>query len=192
MVKKAAYYRQNPPTATETMYKIAALANTNNQAEQQALAKDIEVDFVKLANYNPLFRNACEYVKMRKIAEEINALAEAQGVAPEEAAAALDEAMAADPAAQAEFDNEVQGDALSELADAEGNTADLMAGLEDAAAQASEITGTEVTPDDLIQAASDVVDQADAMGVEPEALIQAAADEMVDSSGADITKEDLA
>ena len=199
MQKRAAYqqavdahYMQNPPTATETMHKIAALANTDNQAEQEALAQDIDVDFVKLAAYNPLFRNACEYVKMRKIAEEIDALAAAQGISPEEAAGALDEAMAADPGAEEEFNNEVQGDALSELAGAEGETADLMAGLEDAAAQASELTGTEITPDDLIQAAADVVDQADAMGVEPEALIQAAAEQMAQSGDAPVTEEDLA
>lgn len=199
MQKRAAYqqavdahYMQNPPTATETMHKIAALANTDNPAEQEALAQDIDVDFVKLAAYNPLFRNACEYVKMRKIAEEIDALAAAQGISPEEAAGALDEAMAADPGAEEEFNNEVQGDALSELAGAEGETAALMAGLEDAAAQASELTGTEITPDDLIQAAADVVDQADAMGVEPEALIQAAAEQMAQSGDAPVTEEDLA
>ena len=199
MQKQAAYqqavdahYMQNPPTATETMHKIAALANSNNKAEQEALAQDIEVDFVKLAAYNPLFRNACEYVKMRKIAEEIDALATAQGISPEEAAGALDEAMAADPGAEEEFNNEVEGDALSELAGAEGETADLMAGLEDAAAQASEMTGTQITPDDLIQAASDVVDQADAMGVEPEALIQAAAEEIAQGGDAPVSEEDLA
>lgn len=187
-----AHYMQNPPTATETMQKIAALANTDNPHEREALAQDIEVDFVKLAAYNPLFRNACEYVKMRKIAEEIDALASAQGISPEAAAGALDEAMAADPGAEEEFNNEVEGDALSELAGAEGETADLMAGLEDAAAQASELTGTEITPDDLIQAAADVVDQADAMGVQPEALIQAAAEQMAQSGDAPVTEEDLA
>lgn len=199
MQKQAAYqqavdahYMQNPPTATETMHKIAALANSNDKAEQEALAQDIQVDFVKLAAYNPLFRNACEYVKMRKIAEEIDALATAQGISPEEAAGALDEAMAADPGAEEEFNNEVEGDALSELAGAEGETADLMAGLEDAAAQASEMTGTQITPDDLIQAASDVVDQADAMGVEPEALIQAAAEEIAQGGDAPVSEEDLA
>lgn len=199
MQKQAAYqqavdahYMQNPPTATETMHKIAALANSNDKAEQEALAQDIEVDFVKLAAYNPLFRNACEYVKMRKIAEEIDALAAAQGISPEEAAGALDEAMAADPGAEEEFNNEVEGDALSELAGAQSETADLMAGLEDAAAQASELTGTQITPDDLIQAAADVVDQADAMGVEPEALIQAAAEQMAQSGDAPVTEEDLA
>ena len=199
MQKQAAYqqavdahYAQNPPTATETMHKIAALANSNDKAEQEALAQDIQVDFVKLAAYNPLFRNACEYVKMRKIAEEIDALAAAQGITPEEAAGALDEAMAADPGAEEEFNNEVEGDALSELAGAQGETADLMAGLEDAAAQASALTGTQITPDDLIQAAADVVDQADAMGVEPEALIQAAAEQMAQSGDAPVTEEDLA
>lgn len=192
MKKTAAYYRENPPTATETMNKIAALTTISNPSQQQALAQDIAVDFVKLAAYNPLFRNACAYVKMNKIAEEIDALAEAQGVAPEEAAAALDEAMAADPQAQEEFENEVQGDALSELANAEASTEDFLGGLDDAAAQASELTGIEITPDDLIQAANDVVEQADALGVEPEALIQAAAEEMAQGGDAPVSDEDLA
>ena len=192
MKKTAAYYRENPPTATETMNKIAALTTISNPSQQQALAQDIAVDFVKLAAYNPLFRNACAYVKMNKIAEEIDALAEAQGVAPEEAAAALDEAMAADPQAQEEFENEVQGDALSELANAEASTEDFLGGLDDAAAQASELTGIEITPDDLIQAANDVVEQADALGVEPEALIQAAAEEMAQGGDAPVSEEDLA
>lgn len=39
--KTAAYYRENPPTATETMHKIAALTNSKNPAEQEALAQDI-------------------------------------------------------------------------------------------------------------------------------------------------------
>lgn len=192
MKKTAAYYRENPPTATETMNKIAVLTTISNPSQQQALAQDIAVDFVKLAAYNPLFRNACAYVKMNKIAEEIDALAEAQGVAPEEAAAALDEAMAADPQAQEEFENEVQGDALSELANAEASTEDFLGGLDDAAAQASELTGIEITPDDLIQAANDVVEQADALGVEPEALIQAAAEEMAQGGDAPVSDEDLA
>lgn len=95
--------------------------------------------------------------------------------------------MAADPQAQEEFENEVQGDALSELAGAESATADLMSGLDDAAAQASELTGIEITPDDLIQAANDVVEQADALGVEPEALIQAAAEEIAQSGDAPVS-----
>ena len=192
MKKTAAYYRENPPTATETMNKIAVLTTISNPSQQQALAQDIAVDFVKLAAYNPLFRNACAYVKMNKIAEEIDALAGAQGVAPEEAAAALDEAMAADPQAQEEFENEVQGDALSELANAEASTEDFLGGLDNAAAQASELTGIEITPDDLIQAANDVVEQADALGVEPEALIQAAAEEMAQGGDAPVSAEDLA
>lgn len=53
---------------------------------------------------------------------------------------------------------------------------DLMAGLDDMAAQASEQLGADITPDDIIAAAEDVVAQAEEMGVEPEDLIQAAAE----------------
>jgi hypothetical protein len=49
------------------------------------------------------------------------------------------------------------------------------------------MTGTEITPDDLIQAASDVVDQAEAMGVEPEVLIQAAAEELAQGGDAPVS-----
>ena len=102
-----AYYTANPPSATETMYKIAALANSENEAEKEMLAQDIEVDFVKLAKYNPLFGAACEHVMLRKMATEIDALAEAEGIAPEQAAEALDAAIAEDPEAAAEMNNEV-------------------------------------------------------------------------------------
>lgn len=186
------YYKENPPTATETMHKIAALANSKDKAEQEALAQDIEVDFVKLAKYNPLFGAACEHVMMRKMAAEIDALSQAEGISPEEAAAALDEAVANDPEAAAEMNNEVEGEALSELAGAEDQTAALLGGLDDMAAQASEALGTEITADDIIAAAEDVVAQAEEMGVEPEALIQAAAEQMAQGGDAEVSEEDMA
>ena len=187
-----AYYTANPPSATETMYKIAALANSENEAEKEMLAQDIEVDFVKLAKYNPLFGAACEHVMLRKMATEIDALAEAEGIAPEQAAEALDAAIAEDPEAAAEMNNEVQGEALSDLADAQGDTMDLMAGLDDMAAQASEQLGADITSDDIIAAAEDVVAQAEQMGVEPEDLIQAAAEQMAAGEGEEISDEDVA
>ena len=187
-----AYYTENPPTATETMYKIAALAQSNDKAEQEALAQDIEVDFVKLAKYNPLFGAACEHVMMRKMAAEIDALSQAEGISPEQAAEALDASMANDPEAAAELNNEVEGEALSELAGAEDQTAGLLGGLDDMAAQASEALGTEITADDIIAAAEDVVAQAEEMGVEPEALIQAAAEQMTQGGDAEVSEEDMA
>ena len=187
-----AYYTENPPTATETMHKIAALAASKNETEREALAQDIEVDFVKLAKYNPLFGAACQHIMMTKMAAEIDALADAEGIAPEQAAEALDAAIANDPEAAEEMNNEVEGEALSDLADAEGDTMDLMDGLDDMAAQASEQLGTEITSDDIIAAAEDVVAQAEEMGVEPEDLIQAAAEQMAEGDGEDITEEDVA
>lgn len=192
MQKEAALQDNEVKTATEVMCKIAALNDCKTEAEVGSLMEDIKVDFVKLANTNPLFNEACEHVMMRKMAEEIAALAEAEGIPEEEAAAALDASMAEDPEAQAEFNDEVQGEALSELADAEGAQADMMAGLESAAAEASQALGQDITPDDIVSAVEDVVAQAEEMGVEPEVLIQAAAEEMMQGAGSDVTGEDMA
>lgn len=192
MQKEAALQENEITTATEVMCKIAALNDCKTEAEVGSLMQDIKVDFVKLANTNPLFNEACEHVMMRKMAEEIAALAEAEGIPEEEAAAALDASMAEDPEAQAEFNDEVQGEALSELADAEGAQADMMAGLESAAAEASAALGQEITPDAIVAAVEDVVAQAEEMGVEPEVLIQAAAEEMMQGAGDDVTGEDMA
>ena len=187
-----AYYTANPPSATETMYKIAALAHCSDEAQREAIAEDIHVDFVKLAKYNPLFGAACEHIQLRKMAAEIDALAEAEGITPEEAAEALDASVVNDPEAAEEMNNEVQGEALSDLADAEGDTMELMGGLDEMAAQASEQLGTEITAEDIISAAEDVVAQAEEMGVEPEDLIQAAAEQMAQDNGEQITDEDVA
>lgn len=190
--KEAAYQENEITTATEVMHKIAALNECKTEDEVGNLMQDIEYDFKKLASTNPLFNEACEAVMMRKMAEEIDALAAAEGIPEEEAAAALDASMAEDPEAQAEFNDEVQGEALSELADLEGAQAEMAAGLESAAAEASAALGQEVTPDDIVTAVEDVVAQAEQMGVEPEVLIQAAAEEMMQGAGDEVTGEDMA
>lgn len=190
--KEASYEANEITTATEVMQKIASLNDCKDEISAEALVQDIAVDFRKLASTNPLFNQACEHVMMRKMAEEIAALAEAEGIPEEEAAAALDASMAEDPEAQEEFNNEVEGEALSELADVEGAQAEMAAGLENAAAEASAALGQEVTPDDIVAAVEDVVAQAEEMGVEPEVLIQAAAEEMMQGAGDDVTGEDMA
>lgn len=195
MAKKAAAEAEaanNFVTAGEVIHKVAALASMPDGQEADYLAADIEHDFTKLAKYNPLFEPACEQVAFRKMAAEIEALAEAEGIPEEAAAEALDAAMAEDPAAQEEFNNEVEGEAVSDMADAEAATEQLMAGLDDTAAQVSELTGQPITSEDIINAVEQVVDQAEEMGVEPEALIQAAVEEMTAGSEDNVTEEDMA
>ena len=60
--------------------------------------------------------------------------------------------MANDPEAAAEFENEVEGEALSDLAEAEQEQAAMMDGLSEVAANASNILGEEVTPEDIASA----------------------------------------
>ena len=129
---------------------------------------------------------------MAKMAAEIDALAEAEGIPQEDAAALLDAAIADDPAAAEELNNEVQGEALSDLAAAEEEQAGLMDGLADTAAKVSEMTGQEITPDDIVDAVDEVCAAAEEMGIEPEVLIQAAAEDMMNSEGDDVTEEDMA
>lgn len=178
-------------TATEVIHKVAALAQLPDGKEADALAADIDHDFAKLAAYNDLFAPACERVAFRKMAEEIDALADAEGISDEDAAAALDASMENDPEAQEEFNNEVEGEAVSDLADDEAEAMGIMGGLEDTAAQLSETLGTPIEASDIVDAVEQVVEQAEEMGVEPEALIQAAADEMV-AGNEDISDEDSA
>lgn len=192
MEKQAAYDEKNIVTATEVMQKIASLNDCKTQQQVEALMQDISVDFNKLAAYNPLFNEACERVMMRKMAAEIQALAAAEGIPEEQAAEVLDAATANDPEAVAELENEVQGEALSELADMEGAQAQVMSGLQAAADEVSAITGQEFTPDDIVAAVEDVVMQAEELGVEPEVLINAAAEEMMQGAGDEVTGEDMA
>lgn len=178
-------------TATEVIHKVASLAQLPDGKEADALAVDIEHDFRKLAAANELFEPACELVAMRKMAAEIDALAEAEGIPEEDAAAALDAAMENDPEAQEEFNNEVEGEAVSDMAEAEAATQQLLEGLDATAANVSEITGQPVSAEDIISAVEQTVQQAEEMGVEPEALIQAAIEEIT-AGNEDITEADMA
>lgn len=192
MRKQAAYNEDNVVTATEVMRKIAALDTCRTNNEVSALMQDIDVDFKKLAAYNPLFNEACEHVMMRKMAEEIAALSEAEGIPEEAAAEMLDTATAADPAAAAQLEDQVQGEALSELADMQASQAEMIEGLQTVADEASNALGQPISPDDIVMAVQDVMAQADQMGVEPEVLIQAAAEDMMQGAGDDVTGEDMA
>lgn len=60
-----------------------------------------------MARTNPLFLQAREAVTLRKFAAEVEALAEAQDIAPEEAAALLQQSIAEDPEAAQEMQGEI-------------------------------------------------------------------------------------
>lgn len=165
-------------TATEVLNKVASFTEDKTAEELAALTDDIEVSFKKLAATNPLFNVACEQALIRKMAAEVEALAASEGIPPEEAAAALDAAVAEDPEAMSELTNEAEGEALSDLAAAEQDSAALMDGLDQTAAQLSEALGEPVTSDDILAAVDEVTAQAEQLGVPPEALVQAAAAEM--------------
>lgn len=175
-------------TGTEVMAKFASLT----QASTDADIEDAKQSLMKLASTNPAFNVIRDRIIMRKMAEDIDALAEAEGISPEEAAAELQAAADADPAMGAELEDEATGEAVADLAGAEAATGDLMAGIDEMAANASANLGVEVTPDDILAAADEVVAQAEAQGVEPEAILQAAIEEMQAGGGDDVSEEDMA
>ena len=175
-------------TGTEVMAKFASLTQNSTEAD----IKDAEESLMKLASTNPAFGVIRDRIIMRKMAEDIDALAEAEGISPEEAAAELQAASDADPAMGQELEDEATGEAVADLAGAEAATGDLMAGIDEMAANASEALGTEVTADDIIAAADEVVAQAEAQGVEPEAILQAAIEEMQAGGDEDVSEEDMA
>lgn len=191
--KEAAAQREEITTATEVLNKVASLAKAASVDELNKIASDIDVEFEKLRATNPLFNVAVEHKMMEKMAAEIDALAAENGMTPEDAAAALDAATANDPEAAAELQGEAEGEALSDLAGAEQEQAAFMDGLDQTAAQVSDMLGTEVTADDIIQSVNDVVEYADQLGVEPEVLLQAALEEMTGGAGGEEpSEEDMA
>ena len=175
-------------TGTAVLAKWAALNQNSTEADIQA-AQD---ELVKLASTNPAFSVIKERIMMRKMAEDIDALAEAEGISPEEAASELQAASDANPEMGQELEDEATGEAVSELADAEAATGDLMAGIDEMAANASEALGAEVTPEDIMAAADEVVAMAEEQGVEPEAILQAAVEQMQAGGDDDVSDEDMA
>lgn len=190
MSKQAAVeeFQENFRTGTEVMQKLASL---NEKSTEQDLA-EAQDELMKLAATNPLFNVCRDRILQQKLAADIDAYAEAEGVSPDEAAAALDEAAAADPSILQEASDEADGEAVAELADAEGQADQMMAGVQQLADNASQALGTEVTPDDIMNAIDEVEAQAEQLGVPPEALIQAAMEDMMGGSEPEVSPEDEA
>ena len=161
-------------TATDVYIKLASLGPRPSEEDQQAAASLIE----KLASVNPVFAQTRDQIVMRKKAEEVEALAEEAGISPEDAAAAMDAAVAANPAMEEELMDEATGEAINDLAGAEQEVGELADGAAMLAAGASDVLGEEVTPDQIADALSDVTAMAEEMGVDPMDLIVAAAQEI--------------
>lgn len=173
-------------TATEVMDKVASVRGNGTPAQ----LADIHDSLCKLAAYNPLFQDCFQQVRMRKMAAEAVELAEETGVSPEEAADALDAAVAQNPELAQQLDEEAANEAVQELADAEQGANELNADVRAMADNATNALGVEVTPEDILEAADQVVAQAEELGVEPEALVAAAAEDL--EAAGQVTDEDLA
>ena len=183
-------------TGTEVMEKVASLHEkvvARGGQPTEAELNELHDEMTKLASTNPLFRICRDNILMNKLAADADALAEAEGMSPEDAAAQLDAAAEADPSIMASAEDEANGEALAELANAEAGADELMGGVEELAANASNALGQEVTSDDILNAIDEVQAQAEQLGVPPEALIQAAAEQMAGGTGgAEVTPDDEA
>ena len=185
--KASAEAAQKPITGKEVFQKWASLGEKPTEAQIKEAAAALQ----KLASTNPVFANIREHIMMTKMAEDIEALAEAEGISPEQAAEELQAAAEANPDMMEDLESEATGEAVSDLAQAEDDTAALMDGVNTMAANASEALGQEVTPDDILNAVDEVVAQAEQMGVEPEDLIAAAVEQM-QAGSEEPNEEDMA
>lgn len=170
----SAYDYDEDTSATDVMCKFASLRSYSNDYE----VEDCFDSLYKLASCNPVFNELRNEFLMNKLAEDVEALAAEAGVSPEDAAAALDEAAEADPGIIDDAEAEADADALEELTAAEAEADDLVSQAEVLAANASENLGVDVSPEDIMDACSEVERQAQEMGVSPAELIQAAAAQM--------------
>jgi len=186
--KKAAAKKEEDSfiTATEVFAKWASLGPRSTQADIDAATASLQ----KLASVNPAFTATRDNIIAMKKYAEAEELAEAADIAPEDAAAALDAAVEANPEMDAEILDEANGEAVADLADAEQEVGELTDGAQMLADGASQILDADVTPDDIADALDTVTEMADEMGVDPIELIQAAAEEI--QQGEEPTEEDMA
>jgi hypothetical protein len=173
-------------TGTEVLAKFASLTPTSTKEDIMSAQQEM----VKLASTNPVFQICKERIMMEKMAEDIDALAAAEGITPDQAAEELQAAADANPEMMQDLEDEAAGEAVADLAGAEEATGDLMEGVQALADNASANLQTDVTSDDILNAIEQVSAEAEAAGVPPEALIQAAAEQMF--GGADVSPEDEA
>lgn len=190
--KQAAEKDLEPSTGKEVLHKFASLEDNSTESQ----IKEAQDSLVKLASTNPVFHICKERILLNKFASDIQALAEAEGISEDEAAMNLQEAAEMNPEMLDEINEEANGEAVAELAEAEDATAELMGGVEELALNASNELQTEVTPDDILDAVEETIAMADELGVPPEALIEQAMAEMEEANAAEgyveVTPEDEA
>ena len=173
-------------TATDVYIKIASLGPRPSEEDQAAAKGLIE----KLASVNPVFAQTRDQYIMRKKAEEVEALAAESEISPEDAAAAMDAAVAANPDMEEELVSEANGEAIADLANAEQEVGELTEGAQMLADGASQVLNEEISPDQMVDALGDVAALAEEMNVDPMDLIVAAAQEM--QQGDNPSDEDMA
>lgn len=173
-------------TATEVYCKFASLGPRPTKEDLDASTKMLE----QLARTNPVFTATRDNIIMRKKAAEVEELANAAGIAPEDAAAAMDAAVAANPSMDEELMDEATGEAVNDLAGAEQELGGLIEGAQSLADGASQVLQEDITADDIADSIEIVTQMADEMGVPPETLIEAAAQEMM--QGEEPNDEDMA
>lgn len=173
-------------TATDVYIKIASLGPRPSEEDQAAAKGLIE----KLASVNPVFAQTRDQYIMRKKAEEVEALAAESEISPEDAAAAMDAAVAANPDMEEELVSEANGEAIADLANAEQEVGELTEGAQMLADGASQVLGEKISPDQMADALGDVAALAEEMNVDPMDLIVAAAQEM--QQGDNPSDEDMA
>ena len=173
-------------TATDVYIKIASLGPRPSEEDQAAAKGLIE----KLASVNPVFAQTRDQYIMRKKAEEVEALAAESGISPDDAAAAMDAAVAANPDMEEELVSEANGEAIADLANAEQEVGELTEGAQMLADGASQVLGEDISPDQMADALGDVAALAEEMNVDPMELIVAAAQEM--QQGDNPSDEDMA
>ena len=139
---------------------------------------------------NPVFAQTRDQYIMRKKAEEVEALAAESDISPEDAAAAMDAAVAANPDMEEELVSEANGEAIADLANAEQEVGELTEGAQMLADGASQVLGEDISPDQMAAALGDVAELAEEMNVDPMELIVAAAQEM--QQGDNPSDEDMA
>lgn len=193
-IRKKASANQVVTTASEALAKVAAL-NGRSSAAQVA---DAENTLRALVATNPLFGMYKQAAIMRKVAEDVKELSEAEGIPPEQAADELATVADAAPEMSADLETEASQEAVEDLAADEQDAAELMDGMQLLADNASASTGEAVTVDDIEASIDAVVEQAEADGVEPEAIIAAAVEQMQGGAeggaegDSDLTEEDMA
>ena len=173
-LKKQAACEEDMPTCTETLVKHAAFQQSGSREDYDDFINAV----VKTASMNPVFQAHYNNILMHKLAEDVKALAEAEGIPEDQAAEVMDQAAEQHPEIEQNAKDEAAAEALQDVADAEQEADAVNGELQALADNASANLGTEVSADDIADALQTVQEQADQLGVSPEELISTAVDEL--------------